>query len=65
MSVYIFVRHMVKHSTGGAYELRTKFRLGGTYRGLYRVLRGPYQRIYYKFSPGLIWTSVSLERCAS
>ena len=22
------------------YELRTKFRLGGTYRGLYRVLRG-------------------------
>ena len=36
------------------YELRTKFRLGGTKRGTLRVLGRTYSGIYYKFSPGLI-----------
>ena len=38
----------------GLCELRTKFRLGGTYRGLYRVLGGTYSGIYYKLRPELI-----------
>ena len=38
----------------GPYELRTKFRLGGTYRGLYRVVGGTSEGIDYKSSPGHI-----------
>ena len=34
--------------------LRTKFRLGGTYRVLYRVWGRTYLGIYYKFNPGLM-----------
>ena len=30
------------------YELQTKFRLGGTYRGLYKFFLGGYLGIYYK-----------------
>ena len=34
------------------YELRTKFRLGRTYRGLYRVLGGPIKRYTTKLVQG-------------
>ena len=44
------------------HELRTKFRLGATYGGLYRVWRGPIKGIYYKFSPGLRCVALLVSR---